>query len=181
MPLVRIRRMGDQWISCGVFFPRPPGVHRTLCPKLVHGQVMEVPDDHEILNYEHLIEVVAKPAKDEFLRPLVFDTPENALMADPSVSGVGIEAIQQHVAMVAGAVKHRRKQRAELLGEDDDKKDDREGGTEGTFEDEAGPTNAERAANAALRSVREHAREIDDDGNPVTRAGPGRPRTPRRT
>jgi len=30
----------------------------------------------KILNYENLIEVVRKPAKDEFLRPLVFDTAE---------------------------------------------------------------------------------------------------------
>lgn len=106
MPLIRIRRLGDHFISCGVFFAPPPGTRPDLCPKLVPGQVMEVPDDHQLLVDEKadaLVEVVRRPAKDEFLRPIVFDTPEAAWMADPSHSGMHADQIREGLALMEAA------------------------------------------------------------------------------
>lgn len=172
MPLVRIRRMGDQWSSCGVFFTLPAGVKYPICPKLVPGQVMEVPEGHELLECD-LIETVRKPAKDEFIRPMVFRTVEDAVMADPSKSKLGIEAIRQGIALISSAVETAQARRAKTLAVLEDEQDEDE--DEDTAELTAA---AGRASNTALRSIYDHATPVEDDA-PEPPAARGRGRPPR--
>lgn len=85
---IRIKRLGSQWSSVGVPFDPPSdrkgeqGI-QYLCTKLVPGQVVELPDTHPILRSQH-IEIVKGPEKDEFMRPWVFNSVEDAIRADPS-------------------------------------------------------------------------------------------------
>lgn len=107
MVKARIRRMGGQWASCGVPVSPPDHLHgnpsaKHLCPKLVPGQVIEVPDDHNLLN-QACVEIVRGLEKDEFLRPWVFPSAEAALLADPSKSHLGADQIASGLALAEGA------------------------------------------------------------------------------
>lgn len=105
--MVRIKRMGAQWASCGVPVSPPedmkgrPQIKR-LCPKLVPGQVIKVPSDHNLLNQE-AVERVRSLMPDEFLRPWVFKDAESAAMANPSKSRLGVAAIATGLALADGA------------------------------------------------------------------------------
>lgn len=107
MVRVRIKRMGKQWAACGVPVYPPPHLQgkpsaKRLCPKLVPGQVIEVPDDHNLINQD-CVEVVRRIEKDEFLRPWAFKSAEEALMANPSKSRLGADQIANGLNLAAGA------------------------------------------------------------------------------
>lgn len=107
MVKARIRRMGKNWASCGVPVSPPLELRRDpsmtqLCPKLVPGQVIEVPEDHNLLNQE-CVEIVRGLERDEFMRPWVFPTAEAAIMADPSKSMLTADAIASGLALAEGA------------------------------------------------------------------------------
>lgn len=107
MVKARIRRMGKNWASCGVPVSPPIEMRRDpsmtqLCPKLVPGQVIEVPEDHNLLNQE-CVEIVRGLERDEFMRPWVFPTAEAAIMADPSKSMLTADAIASGLALAEGA------------------------------------------------------------------------------
>lgn len=106
----RIKRMGDMFAACGVGVRPPedmvgtPGIKK-LCPKLVPGQVIEVPANHNLLR-QKCVEIVRDVERDEILRPWVFKSAADALMANPSKSRLGAEAIQASLALSQGAVDH---------------------------------------------------------------------------
>lgn len=107
MVKARIRRMGKNWATCGVPVSPPIELRRDpsmtqLCPKLVPGQVIEVPEDHNLLNQE-CVEIVRGLERDEFMRPWVFPTAEAAIMADPSKSMLTADAIASGLALAEGA------------------------------------------------------------------------------
>ncbi len=171
MPLVRIKRMGNQFLSCGIMLRPPaklidkPNIKR-LCPKLVPGQVVELPEDHNALNQD-CIEIVRKVQDDEILRPWVFDNPEDALMANPSKSRLSHDDIVSGLAMAEGAVanadEHREKARAKKL-----KKAERE--TE-FDEDEDGEPDIDPNENLKRSGNRQRA-EVYEDAKPVARSRP---------
>lgn len=106
--LVRIRRMGDQWATCGIGLLPPsnmmgdPSMKRR-CAKLVPGQVVRLPDDHPTLQNTKLVEIVTGLDDDEFMRPWVFSSAEAAKAADPSLSGMSAEHIAAGLAHTEGA------------------------------------------------------------------------------
>jgi hypothetical protein len=124
----RIRRMGKQWASCGVPVSPPDELRgqasaKRLCPKLVPGQVIEVPDTHNLLN-QACVEIVRGIEPDEFLRPWVFKSSEEALLANPSKSRLGADMIAAGLSLAEGAqVKGRKaaeERQARQLEEDRD-------------------------------------------------------------
>lgn len=142
--LARIKRFGNQFASCGVPLRPSNGlrVAKALCPKLVPGQVVELPEDSNTL-MQDCIEVVRKVQSDEILRPVVFRTPEEAVMADPSRSGMRVDDIRAALQFAEGAKLNRRKFRQ---GEDADLPDE-------LSDDE----NARRSQNRMLREEKEAA------------------------
>jgi len=162
--------MGDQFATCGIGI-RPPddrinesGINE-LCPKLVPGQVVEVPEGHNIIN-QASIEIVQRIEKDEILRPIVFPDGETADMADPSKRKLGIEAIRERMAMLTSAVDHRAAALAarQELGYDGERghvSDDPRAIQE-DFGHESG-----RADNRMLRDAKDDAEPIAE-GDPVT-------------
>lgn len=113
--LVRIKRFGTgqhtQFATCGVGIMPPAdrvdeeGIF-LLCPKLVPGQVVELPADHELIDHP-TVEVVRSVAADEFLRPWVFESATDAEMANPSKSGLSVEQIKDGLAMTSYATQKR--------------------------------------------------------------------------
>ncbi len=107
MVMARIKRMGKQWASCGVPV-RPPEdrIHeaniKRLCPKLVPGQVIKVPSDHNLLNQD-CVEIVRRVENDEFMRPWVFKSADEATLANPTKSRLGAAQIAMGLNMAAGA------------------------------------------------------------------------------
>lgn len=105
--MARIKRMGKQFASCGVPVTPPPHLKgkasaKRLCPKLVPGQVITVPEDHNLLNQD-AIEIVRRIEKDEFARPWAFKSAEEALLANPSKSRLGADQIAAGLNLAAGA------------------------------------------------------------------------------
>lgn len=104
---VRIRRMGAQFATCGVGIMPPkdrmhePGI-LDLATKLVPGQVVELPSDHDLTSHP-VCELVRGPEADEFIRPWVFESAEEAVMADPSRSGLDANQIANGLALTRGA------------------------------------------------------------------------------
>ena len=102
--------MGDIHAVSGITVRPPedrvhePGI-KYLCPKLVPGQVIEVPEGHNLLNQKG-IERVRHPERDEFLRPWVFDNAQDAKMANPNKSRLGADAIASGLALTQGAQDH---------------------------------------------------------------------------
>jgi hypothetical protein len=112
--MVRIRRMGEQWATCGIGIRPPESETRNpsmkgRCAKLVPGQVVELPRGHSILRNSKLVEIVDEPAEDEFLRPWVFSSIEAAHQADPSLSHMSAENIASALALTEGAA-HKQRQ-----------------------------------------------------------------------
>lgn len=109
--LVRIRRMDLQWATCGIgIMPPAERVNEegifTLCSKLVPGQVVSLPFDHD-LTWHPKCEIVRGLERDEFVRPWVFESQEQAVMADPSRSQLSASQIADGLNMVDGAVRNR--------------------------------------------------------------------------
>ncbi|MFA5996170.1 MAG: hypothetical protein WC790_00385 [Candidatus Paceibacterota bacterium] len=178
--------MGKQWATCGIGI-RPPehliGDPRIkkLCPKLVPGQVVELPSDHNLLNNSELVETVSKLQHDEFMRPWVFDSVEAAARANPSLSGLSAEAIAQGLALTMGATRTQAKAQVsrekvvsvevnkpssrldyepvEEDGEGDYYADDEGDNDEGGDDDAPGDNeNEKRSGNRVTREVKDNAR-----------------------
>lgn len=196
--LVRIRRMGNQWATCGIGV-RPPehlvGDKRmkSLCPKLVPGQCRRLPRNHPILKPQNseLVEIVSRPRADEFECPWVFDTAEDAVRANPSKSHLSADQIAEALALTEGAkVKQSREldKRQRAANEHTDDYDDRvrirrdDMDDEGELEDDGDGENEDVNAR---RSQNRHIREDDEEGEgqvseetpPARRRRPGRQRS----
>lgn len=193
MPLVRIKRMGKQWATCGIQIRPPedmigsPGIKRR-CTKLVPGQVVDLPKDHTIWNQGELIEQVRRVMPDEILRPWVFPTADAALAANPTKARLTHDQIQQGLVMAEGAIDnadyHREKARKERAGEADNEPDE-----DDYIELEPEEKTARRAKNRQTQDVYEDARPIEDDpeeprsrsrGKRPADAEEDAPRSPRR-
>lgn len=177
MPLVRIKRFGNQFASCGIAIRPPenrayePGIKR-LCPKLVPGQVVELPENHNALNQE-CIEVVKKVRDDEILRPWVYRNAEHALQGNPFKAKFSPDDIAEGLAMAKGAVdnadKYREKARvkaerkADAETYDDDGDDDGEELVDDDGEeviDDSDDANARRASNRETADVYKGAKPV---------------------
>ena len=194
MPLARIKRFGNQFASCGVPV-RPPehlvgrsGIKR-LCPKLVPGQVIDLPEDHTLFNQE-AIEIVRRVAPDEILRPWVFSSADAAVMANPSKRRLSHDQIMGGLAMADGALqnadRHReamRKRKAKEAAMEDEPDDGEE------IELEPEERIVKRSQNREAAEVYEDAKAVsdEDDGeeDPAPRSGgrrkPDAERSVRRT
>lgn len=190
--LFRIKRFGASgWATCGIGV-RPPEPlvgdprMKKLCPKLVPGQVIELPRNHPLLKNRKLIEEVDGLDDDEFLRPWVFKTAEQAVAANPSKSRQGADQIAAGLALTEGAQEHqarklvKRKQAVAELEDDidgysgvgDDYGEPDFANDEGEeLEDEV--TVAKRAKNSVSRDIKDDAWPIvdDEDDNGVTMGG----------
>lgn len=190
--LVRIKRYGDNgWATCGIGV-RPPEKligdprMKKLCPKLVPGQVIELPYDHKILKNKRLIEVVDEPEEDEFIRPWVFRSDADAAMSNPSKSRLGPEQILTGLALSSGAAESQlrkmevRKQAQEEAGYNsrepfgdgdfyadydatEDPEPDFADDGDGEEEDFSEEAIAKRATNRVTRDVKEDAEPVADD------------------
>ena len=108
----RIKRMGKQFATCGIPVRPPRGMEKRpgikyLCPRLVPGQVIELPEDHNLFNQDS-IEVVRRLEPDEFLRPWVFATAEQATLADPSKANLAVDAIRAALSMAQSNAEQQR-------------------------------------------------------------------------
>jgi len=188
MVRVRIKRFGTQWATCGVGV-RPPerlvGEPRMkrLCPKLVPGQIIELPATHSLLKQTKLIEIVQEPEADEFIRPWVFNSAEDAMLANPNKSRLGPEQIMTGLALSDGAISNQQRRLDERQDAREAEEFDRPG-TRKTFnedhpepdyeddedelEDEA--TVARRAGNRVSRKVKDEAVPVEDDEDEPRRA-----------
>jgi len=188
--LLRIKRFGKEWATCGIGITPPPGqAHdprmKRLCPKLVPGQVIELPADHPLVKKRcRLVEEVDGPEKDEFIRPWVFHSAEEAAMANPSKSRLGPEQILGGLTLREGAVKnapiHREKARkaaaeeyeeGEPSGPDYD--DDQ---PEPEYEDVRLPDQEELKARSQNRAVRAEPEETEEASKPARRQRASRSR-----
>lgn len=116
--LYRIRRMNDQFDTIGISLGVPPSVKRdspeyadvaARAGKLAPGQVVELPDDHFLVNPLHkCLEEVRRVGKDEVLRPWVFETIEDATSANLWKSRMSQGDVENALAMSAGAVEKAR-------------------------------------------------------------------------
>lgn len=170
MPLFRIKRMGKQFASCGIPVYPPvdmlgePGLKRR-CTKLVPGQVIDLPADHNLANQE-CIEQVRRVQPDEILRPWVFATPDEAMAANPNKSKLTHSQIVDGLAMAEGAIsnadKNREKTRAIR---------DAEEGEELEIEE------LESEARIARRAQNRQRQDVYEDAKPVaeTRSRGSRP------
>lgn len=197
--LVRIRRMGSQWATCGIgVYPPKDRVRdprmKALCPKLVPGQCRRLPADHPILRRANakLVEIVSAPEPDEFECPWVFETVEDAVRANPSKSHLTADQIAEGLALTEGAQFNQKKkvedrQRAarevyedetpvKLRGEKGRVQDELEDDGEDELEDDGdGLTEDVNAKRSQNRHVRE-----DDDEKPAEDEEAPRPRRARR-
>jgi len=190
--LLRIKRYGDSgWATCGIGVRPPerlvgdPRMKR-LCPKLVPGQVIELPTTHPLVKQRKMVEVVDEPEFDEFIRPWVFRSDQDAAMANPSKSRLGPEQILTGLALSSGAAESQlrkletRKAAQKDAGydptasfeDDGDFYEDYEGGPEPDYaigydddpeELETEEQVAERASNKVLREEKDQAERVVDD------------------
>jgi hypothetical protein len=173
MVRIRIKRFGKNWATCGVGVRPPENLvgdprMKRLCPKLVPGQVIELPADHSLLTQRKLIERVDGPEHDEFMRPWVFKTAADAGMANPSKSRLGVDQIMTGLALADGAINNQGRKKAardaakEAEDYDDEPQPDFEDEVElEELEDEK--TVAKRARNSVSRKIKKEAVPIEDD------------------
>ncbi len=170
MPLYRIRRMGNQFESCGIGV-RPPEdrigqpAMKRLCPKLVPGQVIELPEGHTLAT-QRCIERVRRVEEDEILRPWVFKSAEDAAMANPAKSRLSADAITNGLAMVESA----QEKRQELADIAERKRAEaaelKRAGIERGYapeQDDDEPEVDRRSQNRLTRDVYEDAEPVEDD------------------
>lgn len=168
---LRIRRMGAQFATCGIGV-RPPEhlvkdpTMKRLCPKLVPGQVIDLPRSHPLAHKSKskMIEHVEDLEDDEILRPWVFKSPEAAIAANPAKSRISIEEIRNGLAMTEGAHATSR-EKTRQRHEEDLHDDDRDEPEESDYEDELESDDevAERASNRVSRDIKDDARPVTDD------------------
>lgn len=107
MVLVRIKRLGKHFASCGVGVRPPedmigtPGIKRR-CPKLVPGVLIRLPISHNLLN-QPTVEIVRRAEPDEIIRPWVFDSAEAAVLANPHKTHLTHDQIESGLMMKEGA------------------------------------------------------------------------------
>ena len=191
--LIRIKRMGDQFSTCGIGIRPPerfvgnPSMKR-LCPKLVPGQCVELPVTHPLVRKKSKhIEIVLEPEVDEVIRPWVFKSAEDAALANPSKSKLTPDQILQGLTLTEGAIgnapEHRKKFQDEHRDDDDD--DFYDDDDEDFEEDlESDDVVAKRASNRVMREEKEDARPVvddDDDGDDDDDEAPPVRQTRRRT
>jgi hypothetical protein len=171
--LLRIKRFGKEWATCGIGISPPPGMAhdprmKRLCPKLVPGQVIELPASHPLVKKRcKLVEEVDGPEKDEFVRPWVFHSAEEAAMANPSKSRLGPSQILDGLTLRDGAIQNapvrREKARKEAVKEyeDDALEPEYEAPEqpEPEYEDVRLPDQAELKARSQNRAVRDEPEE----------------------
>jgi len=187
--LLRIKRFDKAWATCGIGIVPPPGMAhdprmKRLCPKLVPGQVIELPVNHPLVKKRcKLVEEVDGPEKDEFIRPWVFHSAEEAAMANPSKSRLGPQQILDGLTLREGAVKnapiHREKARKaakEQFDRPDDGYGDPDDLPEPEYEDVRLPDQEELKARSQNRAVRAEPEEVDDAPKPARRQRSARSR-----
>ncbi len=163
MPLARIKRFGNQFASCGIPVRPPenlvgsPGIKRR-CPKLVPGQVIELPDDHTLFDQE-CIEIVRRVGHDEIKRPWVFATADDAMRANPNKARLSHDQIQNGLLMAEGAIEH-----ADLNREKTRKQNAKRQPAE-EFDGEE--IELEPEEKVSQRSRNRHAADIYEDAEPV--------------
>lgn len=121
--LVRIKRMGDAWSTCGIGVRHlaPKGTPKNVCPKLVPGQVLKIETEGNNFAQQPHIEIVQKPEHDEFIRPLVFANEQEAFRANPSNGELTEDDFAMGQAMVQTALQAKQRElqdRLEARGED---------------------------------------------------------------
>lgn len=168
----RIKRFGSSWATCGVGVRPPENLvgdprMKRLCPKLVPGQVIELPATHSLLKQRKLIEIVDEPDHDEFIRPWVFHSAEEAAMSNPSKSRLGPQQILDGLNLSEGAksnqerkLEERREAREMDEGPDRETLFNKQHG-EPDYDDE--DENDRRASNRVSRKVKEEAQPVEDD------------------
>lgn len=170
---LRIKRFDKNWATCGIGVIPPAGLAhdprmKKLCPKLVPGQVIELPENHPLVKKRsRLVEFVDGPEKDEFVRPWVFHSAEEAVLANPSKSRLGPQQILDGLTMREGAIenapKHRKKAR-EALAKEQGFGTEQSSGPEPEYEDDAPlESQAEIAKRAQNRAPRDEAHEPAED------------------
>lgn len=182
--LLRIKRFDKQWATCGVGIVPPPGMAhdprmKRLCPKLVPGQVIELPVTHPLVKKRSkLVEQVDGPEKDEYVRPWVFHSAEEAALGNPSKSRLGPQQILDGLTLRDGAIenapKHREKARKEAAGKEQfDRPDDGYGdpadAPEPEYEDVRPISEDERVKRSQNRAVREEPEEPEEAPAPRPR------------
>jgi hypothetical protein len=192
--LIRIKRYGSSgWATCGIGV-RPPAKlvgdprMKRLCPKLVPGQVIELPTDHPLTKQRKLIEIVDAPEADEFIRPWVFKSDADAVMANPSKSRLGPDQILNGLAMSSGAQEKQlqkleeRQAAQEQAGyydeEDEEEPDFADSRHEGELETEEQVS--ARSRNRMLREEKDAAEPVDDEEEPAPDFDTAEEETPRR-
>jgi hypothetical protein len=164
---LRIKRFGKEWATCGIGITPPPGMAhdprmKRLCPKLVPGQVIELPVSHPLVKKRcKLVEEVDGPEKDEFIRPWTFHSAEEAAKGNPSKSRLGPQQILDGLTLRDGAIQNapvrREKARAKAREEFED-----EDAPEPEYEDVRLPDQAELKARAQNRAVRDEPEEPEE-------------------
>lgn len=182
--LLRIKRFDKQWATCGIGITPPPGMAhdprmKRLCPKLVPGQVIELPVTHPLVKKRSkLVEIVDGPEKDEFVRPWVFHSAEEAATANPSKSRLGPQQILDGLTLRDGAIKNapvrREKARKAALEEfeDDDLNNEIVNippHEEPEYEDVRPISEEERLKRSQNRAVREEPQEVEEAPAPRPR------------
>lgn len=168
--LVRIKRdrAGHFFDSCGVpvrppeQLVRKPGIKK-LCPKLVPGQVLRVPVDHNILNQDCIEVVRGELYEDEFERPWVFDNPADAVLANPSKSNRSVEEILAGLAFGEGA-KESQKRKLEARMADAEDEDDEDDDYQGNPQNRMTRGEAEELRKAEEEREEDLARQKDGPG-----------------
>jgi hypothetical protein len=181
--LLRIKRFGKEWATCGIGITPPPGTAhdprmKRLCPKLVPGQVIELPVSHPLVKKRcKLVEEVDGPEKDEFIRPWTFHSAEEAAIANPSKSRLGPEQILNGLTLRDGAINNApvRREKARKAAtkdfeqgspRDPDYDDDL---PEPEYEDVRLPDPAELKVRSQNRAVRAEPEPVEDDPAPRSR------------
>ncbi len=129
---IRIKRFGDQWAACGI--PLAPPKNRRhepnikyLCPKLVPGQVVAVDSDSNTLK-QRCIEIVHQLEEDEIVRPLVFNSVDDAIRANPSSANFDPKNISNGMNLLQTSIG---KQQEKLI----EREEQREANPDEIFED----------------------------------------------
>lgn len=149
------------------------------CPKLVPGQVIELPANHNLAR-QPSIEIVRRVEKDEVLRPWVYDSAEDAVIGNPNKSRLSPDQIEAGLSMSAGAIANRESEYTERqkarsatkpvldhVDEPEDE-DDETGSVDEPEDDEEDESedeeaNAKRSRNRATPDVYKDAKPIVED------------------
>lgn len=178
---LRIKRYGtNQWATCGIgIMPPPESVGdprmKRLCPKLVPGQVIELPVTHPLVKKRcRLVEEVDGPEKDEFIRPWVFHSAEEAAKSNPSKSRLGPQQILDGLTLRDGAIRNApvRREKARKEAFENETWGEPEGvqeQPEPEYEDIRPISEDERVKRSQNRAVRDEPEEVEEAPAPRPR------------